>query len=329
MPNSAQLRSSVSTWMRESSSAIIRAAGRAVGWHVVVGGRHGLVRATDRATLDAQAVEGLRRGHLVHEVEVDVDQPVRDLVRVPDLVEHRLRQRHQLLRRPAATTASSSAGLARIVLEMVGEVSVEGDAVARAKLVALAVDDERRRPVQDHRGLAAARLVERRIARPARHGAGIKPVNGDVGALAGQWRSQLLDPVPAPAALAALSAADDHDVAVLVEAQQLGERQLQALCDPRRDGERRARLPPLDLREHRRAHPAALGQVAKREAHRLSQRSDPDADHRRIDGSRVGSAALFGDRDRHGLRTLSRTSVCHPLTAVPPCGRVARTRRHR
>ena len=88
MPNSSQLRSSVSTWMRESSSAIRRADGGAVGGHVVVGGGDRLVGPAHRAAREAQAVERLRRGDLVDEVEVDVDQAVGDLVRLPDLVEH-------------------------------------------------------------------------------------------------------------------------------------------------------------------------------------------------------------------------------------------------
>ena len=47
--------------------------------------------------------------------------------------------------------------------------------------------------------------------------------------------------------------------------------------DPRRDGQRRAGLPPLDLREHRRRDAAALGQVPEREAHPLAQRADARA----------------------------------------------------
>ena len=62
---------------------------RAVGGHVVVGGGDGPVRAAHAAALEPQPVERLRRGDLVDEVQVDVDQPVRDLVGVPDLVEHR------------------------------------------------------------------------------------------------------------------------------------------------------------------------------------------------------------------------------------------------
>ena len=64
----------------------------AVGRHVVVGGRDRLVGPADRAALEPQPVEGLRRGHLVDQVQVDVDQPVPDLVRAPDLVEHRPRR---------------------------------------------------------------------------------------------------------------------------------------------------------------------------------------------------------------------------------------------
>ena len=64
------------------------------------------------------------------------------------------------------------------------------------------------------------------------------------------------------------------DVLALVEAQQLRERQVEAGGDLRRDRERRARLAALDLGEHRRADPAALGQVAQREPHRVAQRVD-------------------------------------------------------
>jgi hypothetical protein len=78
---------------------------RAVGRRVVVGGGEGLVRAAELAAGQAQAVEGLRRGDLVDQVQVDVDQPRRNLVGLPDLVEHRLWHMRQLLLRPAAITA--------------------------------------------------------------------------------------------------------------------------------------------------------------------------------------------------------------------------------
>src|SRR5204863_6227607 len=83
---------------------------RAVGRDVVIGGRNGLVGASHLSALKPQSVKRLWRRDLVHEMQVDVDQAVADLVGVPDLVEHRLRHWHQLLRSPAATTASSSAG---------------------------------------------------------------------------------------------------------------------------------------------------------------------------------------------------------------------------
>ena len=51
---------------------------------------------------------------------------------------------------------------------------------------------------------------------------------------------------------------------LLVEAQQLGEPQLEAGGDPAGDLQRRARLAALDLAEHRRADAAALGEVAQR-----------------------------------------------------------------
>ena len=66
---------------------------------------------------------------------------------------------------------------------------------------------------------------------------------------------------------AALAGADDRDRAALVEAQQLRQPQLEPGGDPRRDRERRARLAALDLRQHRRADAAALGEVAQRQVH--------------------------------------------------------------
>src|SRR5699024_1480829 len=72
-------------------------AGRAVGGYVVVLGGDGEVRAADLAAGQAQAVEGLRGGHLVDEVEVDVDEvgfavlTVLDDVVAPHLFGERLR----------------------------------------------------------------------------------------------------------------------------------------------------------------------------------------------------------------------------------------------
>ena len=71
------------------------ARGRVVG-DVVVGHRDGRVRAAHLAAGQPQALEGLRAGHLVDEVAVDVEdagavrQPLDDMA-VPDLVEQRAR----------------------------------------------------------------------------------------------------------------------------------------------------------------------------------------------------------------------------------------------
>jgi hypothetical protein len=67
-----------------------RRDGRAVGRHVVVGGGDGPVGPAHGAAGESQAVEGLRAGDLVDEVQVDVDQVGGDFVRLPDLVEQGL-----------------------------------------------------------------------------------------------------------------------------------------------------------------------------------------------------------------------------------------------
>ena len=73
-PELRALCSSVSTWMRESSSLISAATRRAVGRHVVIGGRQRAVGPADLAAVHPQAVERLRARHLVHQVQVDVEQ---------------------------------------------------------------------------------------------------------------------------------------------------------------------------------------------------------------------------------------------------------------
>ena len=93
--------------------------------------------------------------------------------------------------------------------------------------MAVAVDDQRQRAGEDDGGLAAARLVHRRVVAAAGGGAGLERVQRDVGALPGQRRGQLLEAVAAALAAAPLAGAADRDVLALVEAQQLGERQLE------------------------------------------------------------------------------------------------------
>ena len=108
----------------------------------------------------------------------------------------------------------------------------------------------------------------------------LEPVARDVGPLPGQRRGQLLGPVTVAIALAALPAADHDHVLTLVEPQQLREPEVEAGGDPLGGGQRRAGLAALDLRQHRRRDPAALGQVTQRQPHRLAQRPDagPSAD---------------------------------------------------
>src|SRR5262249_17363368 len=72
--------------------------------------------------------------------------------------------------------------------------------------------------------------------------------------------------------------------------------QLQAGGDLLGDGQRRARLPPLHLGEHRRAHPAPLGQVPQREVHSLAQAANPLAEG--AAGVR-GRGRPVGRRGRH------------------------------
>src|SRR5690606_13908942 len=72
------------------------------GRHVVVGRREGEVGPADRSARHTKAVEGLRRGHLVDEMQVDVEQVGLPLagpydVLVPDLLDDRLRLAHASL----------------------------------------------------------------------------------------------------------------------------------------------------------------------------------------------------------------------------------------
>ncbi len=94
MSNSAQLRSRASTWAARERVGDARLAPDRRD--VVVDRREGAVGPAHPAAGEPQAVEGLRRGHLVDQVEVHVEQgllaaPLRDhLVGLPDLLEQRL-----------------------------------------------------------------------------------------------------------------------------------------------------------------------------------------------------------------------------------------------
>ena len=133
-------------------------------WSAVASVRSGRRTGVRRAA----ALEGLRARHLVHEVQVDVEQAAAHLVGVPDLVEHvcGIVLRSCVVSCAAGrreTTASRRASAVPGVLEMVRQVGVEGHAVAGLKLMSRAVADSTTAPALDERRLAAARLVHRRV----------------------------------------------------------------------------------------------------------------------------------------------------------------------
>ena len=89
-PNSRQFSSSTSICLRESGSDTIGSAvAPSVGtlWSAVASVRSG---RRSLASGEPQRLEGLRRGDLVDQVEVHVEEALGHLVGVPDLVEQRL-----------------------------------------------------------------------------------------------------------------------------------------------------------------------------------------------------------------------------------------------
>jgi hypothetical protein len=172
-------------------------------------------------------------------------------------------------------------------VEVVGQIGIEGHAVPRRELVLGTVAVQDRVAELDEGRLPAAGLVHRGIAGPSGLGARLEPVARELGSLAGQRRSENLVAVALGAgrAGATLTGADDLDRSALVEAQQLGETQVQTLGDPRSQLNRWTRLPALDLREHRRADLGAQGQVPQGKPHGLTQRADARTEGR---GRRCG-----------------------------------------
>ena len=169
------------------------------------------------------------------------------------------------------------------VLEVVGKIGVEGDAIALEELVALPVAHQHRRAFLDKRGLTAAWLVHwwivsAPVAPPGRAYAARAPSAGRAARRSSPRRMPTLAVAPT-----SRSPARHRHRAGLVEAQQLGEAQVQARGDPRRDRQRGTRLPTLDLREHRRAYPAALSQISQRQRGRLAQGLHTRPDHRRVE----------------------------------------------
>src|SRR5436305_4529155 len=135
---------------------------------------------------------------------------------------------------------------------MVGQIGVKGHGVAGAQVMRLAVANQHDGAGLDERGLAAARLVHGWVARTAGYGTRRQRVAGQLRPLTRQRRSEDFVEMPAMAPTAAwplapLAAPHDRDGAVLVEAKQLAEAQVESGGDPSRHLERRARLPSLDL----------------------------------------------------------------------------------
>ncbi len=88
--------------------------------------------------------------------------------------------------------------LLAFVLEMMGKIGIEGDAVALVQLVAGAVDDQHQVPA---RTTAVSRLPGSCIggsSRPPVVAPGLERVQRDVGALSRQRRGQLLEAMAAP-----------------------------------------------------------------------------------------------------------------------------------
>ena len=97
MPKSRVLSPSAAIWMALSGSGFGSAA--VGGRDVVVDDGERALRVADLAAGHAQAFEGLRAGHFVHEVAVDIDERrpvtiVGDQVVVPDLVVEGTRRAH-------------------------------------------------------------------------------------------------------------------------------------------------------------------------------------------------------------------------------------------
>ena len=141
------------TCSRESWSVIASSAGALarVGGHVVVGGRERAVGPAHLAPGEPQALERLRGGHLVHEVQVHVDQrrPAlalgrAHLVRLPDLLEHGLGHR-QLLLSPAAITDMNRASRAPGFSKWCGRSASNVTASPSREVVRDAVADEPQR----------------------------------------------------------------------------------------------------------------------------------------------------------------------------------------
>ena len=67
------------------------------GWHVVIFGGNGEIRATHFAAVDTQTIECLRAGYFVHQMQIDVEQFVAVVIAMNDVaVPHFLRKGQRL-----------------------------------------------------------------------------------------------------------------------------------------------------------------------------------------------------------------------------------------
>ena len=284
MPNSSQLRSSACDLLAREvvGDRVERRALARVGRDVVVGGRERAVGPAHLAAGEPQALEGLGRGDLVHEVEVDVDQRRAalllgraHLVRLPDLLEHGLGHR-QLLLRPAAITDMNCASRRPGFSKWCGRSASNVTASPCSRSCATPSQTSRTPPVEHDRGLAAAGLVHRRVAGAAGGGARGERVQRDLGALARQRaasapRSGGRRAWPPSSRWSARTTVTPSPSSRRSSCERVSSRPAAIFAATASVGRRVA---PLDLGEHRRRHAAALGEVAQREVHRLAQGLD-------------------------------------------------------
>jgi hypothetical protein len=83
--------------------------------------------------------------------------------------------------------------------------------------------------------------------------------------------------VSAAAARASVAGTDHDHVAILVQAEQLRQGQVETGRDLLSDRQRRVGVPPFDLGQHRGADAAALRQVPQGQVHGLAQAFDAGA----------------------------------------------------
>ena len=193
----------------------------------------------------------------------------RDLVGLPDLVEQRLW--HSCLDSgsgvsPAETTARKAASAVVGFSKWWGRSASKVTQSPSPELMALAVADEHDGPrstsaVSRLPGSCIGGSPAAPVAPPGRACGARAPRAGR----AGRRSSPRSDARAARCRRAGVPARTIVTAARLVQAQELGEPQLEAGGDARRDRQRRARLAALDLREHRRADAAAVGEVAQRQ----------------------------------------------------------------